>query len=78
MKIRVGETKRRGEVIETVIYDITRVDNPVHASVFQIGSRFVAVPKDDNWPVTEYGSFNEAVGFTERLIVIEDHGDYAF
>lgn len=77
-KIRVGEKKRRGEVIETVIHDITRVEDPVHASIFQIGLRYVAVPEDDAYPITEHWTFSEAVGYTERLIVIEDAGGYVY
>ena len=67
-KISFGETRRRGDVIETVIHDTTRIGNPPAASILTMDDEFVIVPTNPQMPIEKRDNFNAAVNFIEQLI----------
>jgi hypothetical protein len=75
-KIRLGTTRRRGEVTETVVYDITKIGDPVGARIYEVGGDFIVIPEDDHFPVVECDNFNSAVNYFEQLVDYEDGGSF--
>lgn len=77
-KIHVCVPRRRGEVIETAIHDLTRVGNPIGARIYEVGEGFIVIPEDDQFPVVKRDNFHSAANYFEQIVGAEDKGAFHF
>ena len=67
-KVLVSELKQRGDHGQIVVRDITRVTNPVIASIFTKDGEWLVIPESDRFPVVARDNLSSAVDFVERII----------
>ena len=68
MTILLGETRARGEVLETIVHDTTKVGHPPAASIFAMDGRLVVVPTSPQFPVLERDTVGDAIAVVERMV----------
>ena len=67
-KCEVKEVKNRGDYIEHVILDTTRVGHPVAARIYQQSGTYLIVPDNDLYPVVSRDNISSAIDFIEQII----------
>lgn len=74
-KVRIGVTHRRGSYTETYIHDVTRVTDPVAATIYTLGvDDYLVVPENDMFPIVKHDNISSAVNFVEQIIPDESKG----
>lgn len=68
MTILLGETRTRGEVLETIVHDTTKVGHPPAASIFAVDGRLIVVPASPQFPVLEKDTLGDAIDVVERMV----------
>ena len=71
MVIVIGQSHRRGDWVETIVHDKTRVGHPPAASVFERDGKFLVIPTNTKLPVQEWDNYNSAVNYIEQFIGVE-------
>ena len=72
MKALLGKTKRRGDTLVQEVHDTTRVTHPKTADVVALKDKYLVVPVSPANPVKECDTLDEALGFIERYIGLNE------
>lgn len=77
IEIREDDKRKRGDFLETIVRDTTRVGHPPAASIFECGDLIVVVPENPEFPVMQRTSLGDAIGYVERIIPDEEKRHFA-
>lgn len=64
-----GEVRLRGQFVERVIHDLTRVGHPKVASIFELDNGMCVIPENDAFPVMLRDTLDSAMSYVEQIIL---------
>ena len=66
--VKIGKTTKRGDYLEIILHDTSRVAHPVTAKVYVTGGVYLTVPENDVFPIIAHDNLSGAVNFIEQMI----------